>query len=168
MLSEATEFISNMSVEPNAKIQGALLNGVSVSGDVELGKFVSDHLFEMEPENTGNSVIMANLYSRPDYGRIVEILHSRWLRFDKKNWRASYNSLNLLRAPDDSWTRECCKRVSEREKCKGENVEDIHVIITRVQVTDESVEYLKSGSAVFSVLRNLGKSEERVCCQGYL
>ena len=31
-----------------------------------------------------------------------------------------------------------------------------------VQVTDESVEYLKSGSAVFSVLRNLGKSEERV------
>ena len=118
----------------------------------------------MEPENTGNSVIMANLYSRPDYGRIVEILHSRWLRFDKKNWRASYNSLNLLRAPDDSWTRECCKRVSEREKCKGENVEDIHVIITRVQVTDESVEYLKSGSAVFSVLRNLGKSEERVCC----
>ena len=83
----------------------------------------------MEPENTVNSVIMANLYSRPDYGRIVEIVHSRWLRFDKKNWRASYNSLNLLRAPDDSWTRECCKRVSERERCKGENVEDIHVII---------------------------------------
>ena len=88
-------------------------------------------------------------------------VHSRLLRFDEKNWRVSYNSLNLLRAPADSWTRECCKRVSKREKCKGENVEDNHMIINRVQVTDESVEYLKSGSAVFSVLRNLGKSEQR-------
>lgn len=31
-----------------------------------------------------------------DYGRIVEILHNRLLRFDRKNWRASYNSLILL------------------------------------------------------------------------
>ncbi|WJZ95348.1 hypothetical protein VitviT2T_014124 [Vitis vinifera] len=74
---------------------GALLNGVSVSSDVKLGKFVCDHLFEMELENTSNSVIMANLYSQADYGRIVEILHSRLLRFDRKNRRASYNSLNL-------------------------------------------------------------------------
>ena len=91
----------------------------------------------------------------------MEILHSRLLRFDKKNWKASYNSLNLLRVFADSWTRECCKRVSERERCKGENVVDNHVIINHVQVIDESVEYLKSGFAVFSVLRKLGKSEER-------
>ena len=38
---------------------------------------------------------------------------------------------------------------------------DNHVIINHVQVIDESVEYLKSGFAVFSVLRKLGKSEER-------
>ncbi|XP_059593441.1 uncharacterized protein LOC100251857 isoform X2 [Vitis vinifera] len=31
-----------------------------------------------------------------DYGRIVEILHNRLLRFDRKNWRAFYNSLILL------------------------------------------------------------------------
>ena len=43
---------------------------------------------------------------------------------------------------------------------KGEDVEDIHVTINQVQVTDESAEYLKSGSTVFSVLRNLSKSEE--------
>ncbi|TKY48422.1 Epsin-2 protein [Spatholobus suberectus] len=31
-----------------------------------------------------------------DYWRIVEILHKRLLKFDKKNWRASYNSLIVL------------------------------------------------------------------------
>ncbi|MED6133654.1 hypothetical protein PIB30_030174 [Stylosanthes scabra] len=31
-----------------------------------------------------------------DYWRIVEILHKRFLKFDKKNWKASYNSLIVL------------------------------------------------------------------------
>ncbi|RDX81462.1 Epsin-3 [Mucuna pruriens] len=31
-----------------------------------------------------------------DYWRIVGILHKRFLKFDKKNWRASYNSLIVL------------------------------------------------------------------------
>ncbi|RVX23597.1 Retrovirus-related Pol polyprotein from transposon TNT 1-94 [Vitis vinifera] len=52
MLSEATEFISKMSIEPNAKSRVHCSMGVSVSGDVELGKFVCNHLFKMEPENT--------------------------------------------------------------------------------------------------------------------
>ncbi|XP_065866086.1 epsin-3 isoform X1 [Euphorbia lathyris] len=31
-----------------------------------------------------------------DYWRIVEILHKRFLRFEKKNWRVSYNSIIVL------------------------------------------------------------------------
>ncbi|XP_028775768.1 clathrin interactor EPSIN 1-like isoform X2 [Neltuma alba] len=31
-----------------------------------------------------------------DYWRIVEILHKRLIRFEKKNWRASYNSLIVI------------------------------------------------------------------------
>ncbi|KAL9363046.1 hypothetical protein Peur_045831 [Populus x canadensis] len=63
-LYQATEFISTMSIEPNAKVWGALLHGASLCVDVELGKFACDHLFEIEPENTGNYAIMANLYSQ--------------------------------------------------------------------------------------------------------
>ncbi|RYR25515.1 hypothetical protein Ahy_B02g059306 isoform C [Arachis hypogaea] len=69
-LSEAADFISKMAIKPSAKVWGALLHGASVYGDVEMGKFVCDHLFEIEPENTGNYIIMANLYSR--YGRWEE------------------------------------------------------------------------------------------------
>ncbi|XP_057427502.1 pentatricopeptide repeat-containing protein At2g37310 [Lotus japonicus] len=62
-LSEAAKFISEMPIEPSAKAWGALLNGASVYGDVETGKFACDHLFEIEPESSGNYIIMANLYS---------------------------------------------------------------------------------------------------------
>ncbi|MCH89271.1 pentatricopeptide repeat-containing protein [Trifolium medium] len=59
-----------MPIEPSAKVWGALLHGASIYGDVEMGKFACDHLFEIEPEQTGNYIIMANLYSR--YGRWEE------------------------------------------------------------------------------------------------
>ena len=114
----------------------------------------------MEPENTGNSVIMANLYSQADYGRIVEILHSRLLRFDRKNMRASYNSLNLPEYLLTHGSKSIANEFQSEKDVKGGDVEDIHVTINQVQVTDESAEYLKSGSTVFSVLRNLSKSEE--------
>ena len=91
MISEAAQFISKMPIEPNAKVWGALLHGVSVSGDVELGKFVCDHLFEMEPENTGNYVIMANLYSQA----------GKWE--EAENVREKMNKIGLKKIPGTSW-----------------------------------------------------------------
>ncbi|CAK9164748.1 unnamed protein product [Ilex paraguariensis] len=90
-LSEAVEFIKQMPIEPSGKVWGALLNGASVSGDVELGKFVCDHLFEMEPENTGNYIIMANLYSRA----------GRWQ--EAENVREKMKSIGLEKIPGSSW-----------------------------------------------------------------
>ncbi|KAI9154027.1 hypothetical protein LWI28_020093 [Acer negundo] len=90
-LSEAAEFISNMPIEPSAKVWGALLNGASVSGDVELGKFVCDHLFEIEPENTGNYIIMANLYSQAE----------RWEEADMV--RRKLDQIGLKKVAGSSW-----------------------------------------------------------------
>lgn len=53
VLFEVAEFLSKVPIEPSAKVQDALLNGVLVCGDVELGEFICDDLFEMESENTG-------------------------------------------------------------------------------------------------------------------
>ncbi|XP_065857633.1 pentatricopeptide repeat-containing protein At2g37310 [Euphorbia lathyris] len=90
-LSEAREFVSRMPVEPSAKVWGALLQGASVCGDVELGKFVCDHLFEIEPENTGNYTIMANLYSEA----------GRWEEADEV--RKRMNEIGLKKVPGSSW-----------------------------------------------------------------
>ncbi|KAI4349232.1 hypothetical protein L6164_009849 [Bauhinia variegata] len=90
-LSEAAQFISKMSIKPSAKVWGALLNGASVHGDVEMGKFACDHLFEIEPENTGNYVIMANLYSKA----------GKWEEADKVRERMKQIGLKKIRG--SSW-----------------------------------------------------------------
>ncbi|KAK3445310.1 hypothetical protein EUGRSUZ_A01207 [Eucalyptus grandis] len=90
-LSEAAEFIRMMPIQPSAKVWGALLNGASVSGDVELGKFACDHLFEIEPENTGNYVIMANLYSQA----------GRWEEADRV--RGKMKNIGLKKIAGNSW-----------------------------------------------------------------
>lgn len=90
-LSEAMQFISKMPIEPSAKVWGALLNGASVCGDIEIGKIACEHLFEIEPESTGNYVIMANLYSRA----------GRW--DEAEEIRQRMNSLGLDKVPGNSW-----------------------------------------------------------------
>ncbi|KAI8560389.1 hypothetical protein RHMOL_Rhmol04G0251600 [Rhododendron molle] len=90
-LSEAVEFICKMPIEPIATVWGALLNGASVSGDVELGMFVCDRLFEIEPENTGNYIILANLFSRA----------GRWEEAEKV--REKMKNLGLKKIPGSSW-----------------------------------------------------------------
>ncbi|XVE76279.1 hypothetical protein DITRI_Ditri12bG0159300 [Diplodiscus trichospermus] len=90
-LSEASEFISKMPVEPNARVWGALLHGASVCDDPELGKLICDHLFEIEPENTGNYVIMANLYSKA----------GRWKEADMT--REKMRNVGLKKISGSSW-----------------------------------------------------------------
>ncbi|KAL6503143.1 hypothetical protein OROHE_023772 [Orobanche hederae] len=62
-LYEAVEFVKKMPIEPGAQVWGPLLSGASEFGDVELAEFVCGYLFELEPENPSNYIVMANLYS---------------------------------------------------------------------------------------------------------
>ncbi|CAD6341243.1 unnamed protein product [Miscanthus lutarioriparius] len=76
MLKDALELVNSMPFEPNAKVWGPLLNGAAEFGDVELGRFVFDRLFIIEPKNTGNYIVMANLYSNAGKWEEAEIIRS--------------------------------------------------------------------------------------------
>ncbi|KAM0841750.1 hypothetical protein ACQ4PT_058813 [Festuca glaucescens] len=76
MLKDALELVNNMPFEPNAKVWGALFSGAAAAGDVELSRFVFDRLFVIEPKNTGNYVVMANLYSNAGKWEEAEIIRS--------------------------------------------------------------------------------------------
>lgn len=62
-LETAYNFIKNMPVQPDASIWGALLGACRIHGNVELGKFASESLFEVEPENVGYYVLLSNIYA---------------------------------------------------------------------------------------------------------
>ena len=76
MLNDALELVNSMPIEPNAKVWGPLLNGAAEFGDIELGRFVFDRLFMIEPKNTGNYIVMANLYSNSGKWEEAEIIRS--------------------------------------------------------------------------------------------
>ncbi|RLN16844.1 pentatricopeptide repeat-containing protein [Panicum miliaceum] len=76
MLNDALELVNSMPFEPNAKVWGPLLNGAAEFGDIELGRFVFDRLFMIEPKNTGNYIVMANLYSNAGKWEEAEIIRS--------------------------------------------------------------------------------------------
>lgn len=62
-LEMAYNFIKNMPFQPDASIWGALLGSCRIHGNVELGSFASDRLFEVDPENVGYYVLLSNIYA---------------------------------------------------------------------------------------------------------
>ncbi|KAJ4834989.1 hypothetical protein Tsubulata_019277, partial [Turnera subulata] len=66
-LKMAYDFIQNMPVEPDGSVWGALVNSCRIHGNVELGKYASNRLFEVDPQNVGYYVLLSNMYA--NFGR---------------------------------------------------------------------------------------------------
>ncbi|KAL0002348.1 hypothetical protein SO802_016129 [Lithocarpus litseifolius] len=62
-LQEAYDLIQNMPMEPDSVVWGTLLGACSFHGNVELAEIAADSLFELEPWNPGNYVILSNIYA---------------------------------------------------------------------------------------------------------
>jgi pentatricopeptide repeat protein len=62
-LHQAYDVIQTMPVRVTAKAWGALLAACRKYGDVGLAEIAARALFEIEPENAGNFVSLANIYS---------------------------------------------------------------------------------------------------------
>ncbi|KAK9286401.1 hypothetical protein L1049_014797 [Liquidambar formosana] len=62
-LEMAYNFINNMPLQPDASVWGALLGACRIHGNVELGSFASDRLFEVDSENVGYYVLLSNIYA---------------------------------------------------------------------------------------------------------
>ncbi|CAN8231445.1 unnamed protein product [Cochlearia groenlandica] len=76
-LSKAYRFIENMPIPPDATIWGALLCGCRIHHDVKLAEIVAEKVFELEPENTGYYVLMANIYAEAEKWEEVKRLRVR-------------------------------------------------------------------------------------------
>ncbi|XP_072993649.1 pentatricopeptide repeat-containing protein At5g08510 [Typha latifolia] len=63
LLKEAYTLITSMPMEPDSVIWGALLGACSFHGEVQLAEMAANYLFKLEPWNTGNQVILSNIYA---------------------------------------------------------------------------------------------------------
>ncbi|GAB2269747.1 hypothetical protein Dimus_004669 [Dionaea muscipula] len=63
MLQQAYKIIKSMSIGPYPRALGALLGACRTYDNVEIAESVSKELFELEPENTGNYVLLSSIYA---------------------------------------------------------------------------------------------------------
>ncbi|PKA54471.1 Putative pentatricopeptide repeat-containing protein [Apostasia shenzhenica] len=90
-LEDAYEIIVKMPVRATATAWGALLGACRKYGEVKLAEIAARELFEIEPENTGNFLLLANTYAAA--GRFEEA----------ERVRRELEERRVKRAPGSSW-----------------------------------------------------------------
>ncbi|KAL1542357.1 putative pentatricopeptide repeat-containing protein [Salvia divinorum] len=82
----AYELIQSVPMDSHAGAWGALLGACRSHSDVELGEMVAKKLFEVEPQNAGNYVLLSNIYAEAD----------RWLNVSDLRERMSEKGLQKV------------------------------------------------------------------------
>lgn len=89
-LSEAHELVCSMPMKPNAAIWGALLSACRTYEDMELAECAVKELIDLEPGNSGNYVLLSNIYAE----------RGKWDEVEKVRVLMRGNSIN--KAPGQS------------------------------------------------------------------
>lgn len=60
---KAYDLIERMPFDATSSIWGSLLASCRIHGNIEFAEIAAKHLFEMEPDNAGNHILLANIYA---------------------------------------------------------------------------------------------------------
>ncbi|KAG7586684.1 Pentatricopeptide repeat [Arabidopsis thaliana x Arabidopsis arenosa] len=73
-LAKAKDIIHRMPYEPSGATWATLLNACHIHGNTEIGKWAAEKLLEMEPENPGYYVLIANMYAATgSWSKLAEV-----------------------------------------------------------------------------------------------
>lgn len=73
-IKEAWDFIENMPISPGITVYGAMLGACKIHKNVELGEKAANELFELNPNEGGYHVLLANIYaSTSKWGKVAEV-----------------------------------------------------------------------------------------------
>ncbi|KAK9288226.1 hypothetical protein L1049_016675 [Liquidambar formosana] len=81
LLEEARKLISEMPMNPDAGVLGALVGACRIHKNTELGEQIGKKVIELEPQNSGRYVLLANLYANA--GRWEDVANVRKLMNDR-------------------------------------------------------------------------------------
>ncbi|KAI9180671.1 hypothetical protein LWI28_007071 [Acer negundo] len=83
LLKMAYDFIINMPKRPDSSVWGALLGACQMHGNIELGAYASNRLFELDSENVGYYALMSNMYANVGkWKRAERIEEDSWMEHD--------------------------------------------------------------------------------------
>lgn len=88
---ESLEFIERMPFEPNAAVWGSLLGACRIHSNPEIAERAARRLFELEPQCSGNYILLANIYASA----------GRWE--EAKEVRGVMRQRGVRKSPGCSW-----------------------------------------------------------------
>ena len=80
-LDQALELIKKMPMKPDSAIWGLLLSSCRSHGNLKIAAIAMEHLLELKPDDTGNYVLLSNLYA--DLGKWDGVSRMRKLMSSK-------------------------------------------------------------------------------------
>nr|AKH05203.1 chlororespiratory reduction 2 [Erodium trifolium] len=105
-LDEAAKIIQEMRIEPGPLVWGALLGSCRIHCNVDLAERASRRLFELEPTNAGNYVLLADIYAQAgmyrEVKRVKKFLKSRCLqKVPGRSWIEVKRKLHSFTSVDE-------------------------------------------------------------------
>ncbi|XP_059444057.1 putative pentatricopeptide repeat-containing protein At5g37570 [Corylus avellana] len=97
-LDEAHKLVKSMPMGPQPGALGALLAACRTYGNVEIAEIVSEQLFKLEPENTGNYMLLISIYASRE----------RW--DEAKLVREAMEERRVIKLPGCSWVESDCNK----------------------------------------------------------
>lgn len=145
-LDEAKRLIERMPMEPHSGVYGSLLNSCRIHKRVEIGEMVAKKLFEIEPENSGNYVLLSNIYA----------FAGRW--DDVERVRADMRKRGVKKTTGWSWV-EFGGRMHKFVAGDGshERTEDIYRVLREIGRKMKRIGYVADKSCV---LRDVEEEEK--------
>ncbi|CAK9318640.1 unnamed protein product [Citrullus colocynthis] len=107
MVECACDFIKSMPFSPTISIWGALLGACRMHGKPELGKLAAEKLFELDPKDSGNHVVLSNMFAATGRWEEVTVVRNEMKEVGIKkgagfSWITVNSRIHIFQAKDQS------------------------------------------------------------------
>ncbi|CAA2988060.1 pentatricopeptide repeat-containing At3g46790, chloroplastic [Olea europaea subsp. europaea] len=149
LLEEAANIIEDMQIEPGPKVWGSLLGSCRIHCNVELAEKASKHLFELEPTNAGNYVLLGDIYAQAkmweEVKRVKKLLEAKGLqKVSGCSWIEVKKKIYALKSMDEL----------------NPQIEQIHAFLLKLSTEMKEEGYVPETNVVLYDLNN--EEKERI------
>ena len=107
LLDRASKFIREMPIEPTATVWKALLGACRMHKNMELGAYTAEHVFELDPYDSGPHVLLSNIYASAgrwgDVAKVRRMMKESGVKKEPAcSWVEIENAVHLFVANDDA------------------------------------------------------------------
>uniref|UniRef100_A0A7N0T706 DYW domain-containing protein n=1 Tax=Kalanchoe fedtschenkoi TaxID=63787 RepID=A0A7N0T706_KALFE len=110
LVEQAYDFIRKMSICPSISVWGALLGSCRVYGKPELGKVAAEKLFQLDPKDSGNHVLLSNMLAAAGRWEEADVVRKEMKDVGIKkgvgcSWITIKNEVHVFQAKDNKHKR---------------------------------------------------------------